>query len=123
MNSATVSSFERFVVAFNKTYASPIERELRLEVFQQNLKRIATHPIGSSYSLGITAFADLTAEEFKRTLLQQSPPSSSSSSSSSVPSFSVLPSSVDYRTSGCIGPVKNEGKRGSEGCKERKGGV
>lgn len=115
MNSATVS-FERFVVSFNKTYASPIERESRLGVFQQNLNRIATHPIGSSYSLGITAFADLTTEEFKRTLLQTlSPPSSTSSSSSSpLPSrsHSALPSSVDYRTSGCIGPVKNQGIRG-----------
>lgn len=62
MNSATVS-FERFVVSFNKTYASPIERESRLGVFQQNLNRIATHPIGSSYSLGITAFADLTTAD------------------------------------------------------------
>ena len=53
--------FEKFKVQTNKSYASIDEEELRFEVFQENLKKIAKHNSeGHTWTMGVTKFADLT---------------------------------------------------------------
>ena len=53
--------FEKFKVQTNKSYASIEEEELRFEVFQENLKKIAKHNSeGHTWTMGVTKFADLT---------------------------------------------------------------
>ena len=53
--------FEAFKIEANKTYVSLAEEEIRFEVFQENLKRIAKHNSeGHTWTMGVTKFADLT---------------------------------------------------------------
>ena len=53
--------FEAFKIEANKTYVSLAEEEIRLEVFHENLRRIAKHNSeGHTWTMGVTKFADLT---------------------------------------------------------------
>jgi hypothetical protein len=55
-----------FRKTFSKSYA-PIEEEQRLQIFMANIDWIqAENSKGHSYTVGVTQFADLTADEFKK---------------------------------------------------------
>ena len=53
--------FEEFKVKFNKTYCCSDEEESRFQIFTSNLEDLEVRrTTGSSYSTGVTQFADLT---------------------------------------------------------------
>eukprot|EP00941_MAST-03F_sp_MAST-3F-sp1_P006315 g6315.t1 len=119
-----------FKSTYNKSYESNLTEMQRAKIFQANLQRIdAENAHGkNSYTLGINQFSDMTPEEFSSTrksfglvlypedeegvkLLEQS------SSYLGIHEFdgneSSLPTSVDWRKSGAVTPVKNQGNCGS----------
>lgn len=109
--------FEQFVTEFEKVYSAE-ERALRKEVFAQNMAFIeARNAEDHPYKLGVTAFADLTPEEFSDYLGYRH----SAKDTLAAPVLGThvadpdasVPDSVDWRTKGAVTPVKNQGRCGS----------
>ena len=64
-------SFDEFAQRFGKQYASPSERHHRQQVFEDNVREIALRNArgNANVTFGITAFADMTASEFRASRL------------------------------------------------------
>uniref|UniRef100_A0A915J921 Uncharacterized protein n=1 Tax=Romanomermis culicivorax TaxID=13658 RepID=A0A915J921_ROMCU len=108
------SSFEKFKVEFGKSYANSTEASRRLKIFRSNLKilqALRTNESGTA-KYGITWFADLSVEEFVSTytgLMKSSRPRNRISSIV----IDNLPLKRDWRESGAVTEVKNQGMCGS----------
>ena len=109
--------FMNFQKTYNKTY-TPDEIIQRFTIFLTNTHMIEKHNKGtSSFNMGINAFSDLTATEFKekyvgKTYLYESP----SSYGCLTLNFTYMPDeyeTFDWRNYGVVGPVRNQGQCGS----------
>jgi C1A family cysteine protease len=104
-----------FRKTFSKSYA-PIEEEQRLQIFMANIDWIqAENSKGHSYTVGVTQFADLTADEFKKHYYGYNPALRKSSLESApwqMPNISI-PESIDWVQKGGVTPVKNQAQCGS----------
>lgn len=105
------AEFEEFITKYQKTYSSQEEYAHRRALFYENAAKIQTHNSkGLSWRMGVTEFADLTAEEFKaqRTAHYLGAP---------VPPTPLpvdnLPPAVDWQAQGAVSPIKNQGMCGS----------
>ena len=114
-----MQEFNEFKAKYQKEYSNFWEELNRLRIFSANLEDIERHNArGSSYTKGINAFADLTAEEFKETF-GGTKVISSSSSRRQARHFSNrdrakdLPDSVNWVEAGAVTDVKNQGRCGS----------
>ena len=115
-------AFTSFTTEFNKIYDSEEEVVHRFNNFIDNLERIDSHPVSSSYSIGINMYADMSEGEFResvgggcfvepeytdlyerQTRCRAYRPSSTSD----------LPDSVDWRDQNAVTPVKDQGQCGS----------
>ena len=102
--------FQDFIAKYEKKYSSE-EYARRRGLFNENLAKIQTHNSkGLSWYLGVTEFADLSAEEFvaQRTSHYQGAPS--------LPTplpVDNLPPAVDWQAQGAVTPIKNQGMCGS----------
>jgi C1A family cysteine protease len=111
LRSFSSAEFSSYVVSFNKAY-SPSEYAVREAIFTANLLQIrAFNARQESWTLGLTPFTDLTAEEFRATYLMSS---SRDSAAVSAPQERQLlaatyPAAVDWRTQGAVTPVGNQG--------------
>mmetsp|Transcript_47716 Transcript_47716/g.114614 ORF Transcript_47716/g.114614 Transcript_47716/m.114614 type:complete len:468 (+) Transcript_47716:52-1455(+) len=108
--------FEKFLTEFGKEYDA-MEKELRRDVFKSNARYIEEENAkGHSYVLGITEFADMTADEFAMThlgLAKSHPWGGLSHAGTHVTRNATLPASVDWRSKGAVTPVKNQASCGS----------
>jgi len=110
-------AFKEFVVKHNKNYDSD-ELQERFTIFRSNLDKIdelnAKHPHAV---FGVSKFADLTAEEFKKHYLSNTyssrPADAEEAALYSDKHIGDLPKSFDWRTKGAVTPVKNQGMCGS----------
>jgi C1A family cysteine protease len=112
----TSDAFARFVVEFNRTYASKSDYAYRQSVFAENLVKINKQNeehllLHGTAVFGITRFADLTTEEFKSRYLTSRPPVVDDKERVvlDVPRAKA----VDWRSQGVLTPTKDQGQCGS----------
>ncbi|KAJ0963153.1 hypothetical protein J5N97_028275 [Dioscorea zingiberensis] len=108
--------FESWCREFNKSYASE-EKLARFRIFEDNLAFVNRHNSAgnSSYDLGLNAFADLTHHEFRAARLGLSFGFAEPFGDRTVFRGSVggVPDSVDWRDSGAVTQVKDQGSCGA----------
>ncbi len=106
--------FQKYISQFDKYYDNLVELEKRFNIFSSNVKFIEQeNNKGNSYTLGITAFADLTEDEFSRFngIRLNGPLSTGCAKFKST--NTKLPSSYDWRDHNAVTPVKDQGQCGS----------
>lgn len=119
-------TFEMFERQFGKTYASVDERQRRFAVFHTNLRDIAQRNAKRASAeaalFGVTKFTDLTADEFRASVLMQKPIKTSKKATKEQKranketlknvDVAALPTLFDWRTKRAVTPVKDQGQCG-----------
>ncbi|KAM0937222.1 putative actinidain [Dioscorea sansibarensis] len=109
--------FESWCREFNKSYASEEEKLARFKVFEDNLAFVNRHNSAGNfaYELGLNAFSDLAHHEFRAARLGLSVGLLEPSGDRIVfrGSAGGVPDSVDWRTSGAVTAVKDQGSCGA----------
>jgi C1A family cysteine protease len=110
-------AFAGFKAKFNRVYEGT-EHQYRLKIFFDNLKFIEEFYRGpkKSYTIGITAFADMTHEEFKEEYVGGLRiPANHERKVTILPELTKeqVAAGVDWRTKGIVNPVKNQEQCGS----------
>lgn len=106
--------FDSWCAQHNKSYASGEEKLGRFRIFQENLAFIQDHNSrnGSSYELGLNAFADLTHDEFRAARLGLRAGievvMTREDRSVVLGSNKDVPASVDWRKKGAVTKVKDQ---------------
>ncbi|XP_051148858.1 cysteine proteinase 3-like [Andrographis paniculata] len=113
-NSRRALSFARFARRYGKRYENAEEIMRRFEIFSDTLKKIRAHNQKKlPYTLGINEFADMTWDEFRKHRLGAPQECSATTKGNHKLTRGILPDSVDWRKTGIIGPVKDQGSCGS----------
>jgi len=100
--------FKEWMNTHSRKYETQAEYQLRLEIFLSHLEFIDEHNrLGKTYTVGINQFADMTVEEFAS--LNRLRMKESNGTQMEVLKRVTLPSSVDWRTSGAVSSIKDQG--------------
>ena len=112
------SEFQAFKVKYGRNYQSVEEEGKALRAFANNLKMIEEHNAkhangGSTWTMGVGPFTDMTFDQFSSEYLMQEPQDCSATNHKLVPvlgSSDPLPASVDWRTADppVLTPVKDQ---------------
>lgn len=115
--------FVNFIGKYSKQYQDKEEFLQRMDVFRRNADKIENHNAqnsGSLYRMGVNSFADLTEEELKARLglINKGHPFHRKIDMSGENSFIIfnttdLPKSVDWRPTGAVTAVMDQGSCGS----------
>ncbi|XP_054909511.1 cathepsin L.1 [Poeciliopsis prolifica] len=116
--------FHAWKLEFGRTYRSPSEEAQRKEIWIKNRKLVLVHNIMAdqgikSYRLGMTYFADMENEEYRRVISKGCLGSFNTSlprrGSTFLSLFNAndLPMSVDWRNKGYVTDVKDQKECGS----------
>lgn len=122
-NNNLESVFGQWSIAHGKRYASEQEYAMRLKNFRKSVEEIRAHKESrnSEYELGLTAYADMTHEEFmshfrineaQRAMEEDCSATERKLGSGKLPEVN-LPIKIDWREHKGVGPVKNQGQCGS----------
>ncbi|CAN8313545.1 unnamed protein product [Cochlearia groenlandica] len=114
-----VDYHQQWMTQFSRVYSDEFEKQMRFNVFKENLKFIENfnNNGNQSYKLGVNEFTDLTKEEFLAThtgLNGVDVTSQSEVVDETMPSWnwnvsSVVGTSKDWRNEGAVTPVKVQG--------------
>jgi len=108
--------FKEFKFNFSKVYQNQLEEDRRFEIFKSKLLFIEQHNARTdvSFKKGINQFSDMTHEEFlSLQTYRPSPGPGPMSQTFKMLPVSQLPEEVDWRSSGVITDVHNQGACGS----------
>ncbi|XP_063040108.1 procathepsin L-like [Engraulis encrasicolus] len=113
--------FNEWKAKFGKSYPSLEEEAHRKGLWLANHQKIQAHNQLAdqgvhSYRQGLNQFSDMDHEEFRQTVLTKMDLPKNSARGASEPFRAPnvgSPASVDWRTSGCVSAVKNQGQCGS----------
>ena len=117
--------FEKFQRDHGVTYDSPEERHTRLAVFSLNVDTIDAHNArpGRTYVAGVTRFTDLTDLERRERFAMKQPRSPALPQrmqqrevQEGILEPTAAAASIDWRDSGAVTGVKNQGQCGSCWC-------
>jgi C1A family cysteine protease len=111
-------TFSTWLSMYNRSYASPTERDYREYVYTRNLAKIARHNSHNhSYWFNVNKFADLTRTEFAKMYIRGGYNNETRRSRNHVDWYlmrpTALPASVDWSAAGAVTPVKDQGQCGS----------
>ncbi|CDP03083.1 unnamed protein product [Coffea canephora] len=113
-NTRHALSFARFANRYAKRYETVEEIKLRFDIFRENLRIIKSHNNkGLSYTLAVNEFADMTWEEFHKHRLGAAQNCSATTKGNLKLANVVVPETKDWRTTGIVSPVKDQGDCGS----------
>ena len=112
----------------NKNYLTKEEYTARLQIFANNLATIRKHDAeATGYKIGVNKFADLSLEEFDKMMgfkpLAEGPidddeqdpevQATDEEPEEHGRNLQSYPASLDWRASGAVNPVRNQGSCGS----------
>ena len=98
----------------SKQYVDDFEERMRYAIWQDNIKRITDfNRANSKMTLKINHFGDLTNTEFRALMNGYRSSGNRNGTTFLAPSHVMVPDTVDWRTSGYVTPVKNQGQCGS----------
>lgn len=112
---------EQWMTQYGRVYKDDVEKELRYKIFKKNVKYIETsNKLNRAFKLGVNAFADLTNEEFRAShtgfksqkARELAKTSKLKSSSFKYENFTVVATTMDWRTKGVVTPIKDQGQCG-----------
>jgi len=105
------------VVERTAGYVNKIEHDMRFEIFKDNLEKIKIHNSNpkNTWWMGVTQFADMTAEEFGKHVSKGCYKSAEKTVEKKPFDGKnvTVPDSVDWVTKGAVTKVKNQGSCGS----------
>jgi C1A family cysteine protease len=108
--------FAQFKADHGKSYAAELEQH-KFAVFKDNLDFITDHNKNHAeklgYTVGINQFADLTRNEFKRSMLGYNALKKPTATNPVLLDEANLADSVDWVAKGAVTPVKNQASCGS----------
>lgn len=110
------NEFNDFKQKHSKQYATEKEHNYRFGIFRETSKFIVRHnEKGLSYKLAMNHFGDLTDKEFNTFIKPKftRPSTNGAFGVHDDESVADLPATVDWRTQGCVTPVKDQGVCGS----------
>jgi len=110
-------TFQQWALTNGRVY-QPTERDYRESVYYANVAKIDAHNEGNfSWTMDVNQFADLTAEEFKSTVVSGSFRRGEQRNTTvgvrGLWSRADLPASVNWTAKGAVTPVKNQEQCGS----------
>jgi len=104
--------FSQYATAFGKVYETPEVFFHRYAAFKSNIAYINQRNMDNiTFTLGMNQFTDLTNDEYKMLLTR--PQSNRVAPVEEVVDMSGVPNDVDWRTSGKVQRVKDQGQCGS----------
>jgi len=108
--------FVEFVARFGKNYAATAVLQ-RFNIFKATLQEIERHNAANlTWTMGINEFSDMSYDEFASTMLtgfNQDAAKGDFVAPTLEYKGQPIPNDVDWRTSGAVSPVKNQGACGS----------
>jgi len=107
--------FIDFIVEHNKFYNTFSTILEKIDVFTENVNFANHHNkySNSTYTLGITHFADYTHDEFKKYINKYEYDISSNMCTNQPFETGTYPQSIDWRQKGAVTPIKDQGQCGS----------
>ncbi|XP_061598400.1 procathepsin L-like [Cololabis saira] len=116
----TDPTFEEWRIKYSRVYYNQTELVFRRSVWEKNLRLVSTHNQEASagkhsFTLGMNHLADMTTEEINEKLngLKLEEPLDFGNYTFKNLSGLSIPQSVDWRTSGLVSPVRDQGLCGS----------
>ncbi|XP_065855291.1 senescence-specific cysteine protease SAG39-like [Euphorbia lathyris] len=107
---------EQWMARYGRVYKDSNEKEMRFNVFKQNVHLIESFnkDEAKSFKLGINQFADLTNEEFKTSRNRfKGHMCSEQAGPFRYENISAVPTSMDWRKKGAVTAIKDQGQCGS----------
>lgn len=114
-----LAAFDAWTAKYNKTYHNATEAVRRFRIFRQTLQEVRSHNSGNDTDvrLGLTKFADMSKDEYRRQFLGFRLPNNSRVLLQSAPQAVVLqgpiPQAVNWTALGKVVPVKDQMRCGS----------